>query len=408
MNICVVVHLFPARSETFVINHVLGLAERGHKVAVLARERDEGVSEIELRRIREAGVEVFYTGSLRAFSTKVGQALNILRSMLLVIRSPAAIRLFVEKSPWGIRDILLSSALVDLIKSKNFDLVHVHFGDLAARLQFVSRLRKAFPPMVVTWHGSDANAVPKNMGPRVFDNLFASEALHTVGTNFLKRRLMELGASGGLIKKIPMGIDIQQFRYREREGRGGEVFEILSVGRLDEVKGHAYLVDACSRLISKGHIIRLRIAGDGPLRCELEQQIAQLGIRDNVTLLGAVTSDEVVREMLKADLFALTGTPSKLGKIENQAMVLLEAQATGLPVVSSRIGGIPESVLDGKTGMLCEPGDVEGICMAIEKLIINRGLMRELGSNGRRHVEENFALEAMLSSFDDLYAAVCN
>lgn len=65
-------------------------------------------------------------------------------------------------------------------------------------------------------------------------------------------------------------------------------------------------------------------------------------------------------------------------------------------------------MLDGKTGMLCEPGDVEGICMAIEKLIINRGLMRELGSNGRRHVEENFALEAMLSSFDDLYAAVCN
>lgn len=407
MRVCVVAHIFPARSETFVLEHVLGLARKGCQVTVISKHPDTAVSASELARIDAEGIRRVYVGDFTSFSTKVGYGLNALRAVRAVMRNPALHRAFLSKSPWTLREILIAHAAVRYIRANEFDLVHVHFGDLAARLQFVSSKVKSFPPIVVTWHGSDANAIPRKLGKDVFADLFASKARHTVGTQFILDRLVGLGADPRSLTKIPMGIDVGRFSYRERTLKEGDSFRILSVGRLDEVKGHRYLIDAVAALRRKGLDISLRIGGDGPLHAALASQIQDLGVGDRVELIGSIDSDTVVHEMHSAHLFALTGVETKSGKVENQGVVLQEAQATGLPVVSSRAGGVPESVLDGVTGVLCEPGDVDAISHAIEGFSANKKLLSDYGRSARESVEQNFSNEVMLSRIHELYESVC-
>lgn len=404
MRICVVAHLFPARSETFVLEHVMGLVERGFDVTVVAKDYDRNISAREMRCIDEAGVKRIYVGSFTSFSTKVTNALNFMRAVGAVLRRPSMYGVLRNRAPWAIRELLIADAIARRVIEKDFDLVHVHFGDLGARLQLVASCYSTFPKLVITWHGSDANAIPKKLGEGVYAPLFASDAHHTVGTQFLFERLLQLGARGPSFSRIPMGTDVSRFSYAERSFDGAQPFRVLSVGRLDKVKGHDVLIDAIALLKGRGHDVHLRIGGEGPMRAALVEKIAALGLKEDVDLLGAIDSDAVIREMHAAHLFVLSGCVTSSGKVENQGVVLQEAQATGLPVVASRAGGVPESVLDGKTGFLCEPGNVEEICCAIERFIQDGSLLKSFGKNGRENIEANFSHEGMHSRMAALYS----
>lgn len=398
MHICVVPHYFPARSETFVLEHVRGLVRRGHRVTIVARLVDSAVSELELQQIDRLGVERHYLGD------HPSRISNTISAVFEALRNPRLTKRLLEADSATLRRLLLAVAVARQIRACRPDVVHFHFGDHAARLQSLASFLPPLPPVLVTWHGYDANAVPRIMGADVYKDLFTSDVRHTVGSQFIQNRLLTLGARESAISVIPMGIDLQKFAYVERSVDTETPLTILTVGRLDAVKGHTFLIEAVGRLVKKGMQVRLRIIGDGRLRRELERQIAAESLESNVTLLGAVPSAQVVEEMRAAHLFALTGVAEDNGKVESQGLVYAEAQATGLPVIGSNLGGVPDSMVDGLTGRLCSPGDVASIETAIEYFVIDRAAIVRFGVRGREFVEQAFSLERMLDRFEAVYA----
>lgn len=202
------------------------------------------------------------------------------------------------------------------------------------------------------------------------------------------------------ISTIHYGVDLNRFQnsgktIRKALGLSKDDLVISVVGHLSDVKGHIFLLKASPTLIRKNPKIQLVFAGDGAERHSLEREAVQLGIRKHVHFLG-VRSD--VPDILRSsDIFVL---PSIYEGLPN---VILEAMASGLPVVASRVGGIPEAVEEGKTGFLFRPGDVIQLEQALFPLIGNQKLRRKMGEAGRRRVEDYFSIDVEIQRFEDLF-----
>lgn len=398
MHICILTHLFPARSETFIREHAIGLRRRGHRVSVVARRPEADTDPRELAALDSLGISRIYIGEFAS------PKLNRVRAAWLRWRIPA-LRSWDHQDGWeGLRGWVLAASECRAIWRLRPDLIHVHFGNHAKRLLDAVSTVDALPPCVVTWHGFDVNAVPARRGINVYRNLFEARFRHTVGSQFIRQRLVMLGARIDAVDCIPMGVDLERFVFSQRAVDQSGPLKLLSVGRLEEVKGHQFLIAAVELLQRRGVAIQLRIAGGGRLETELRQQIRAAQLDGVVSLLGAISSDRVVEEMRSADLFVLTGVAESSGKVESQGLVYAEAQATGLPVIGSRLGGVPEALVDGLTGRLCEPGDVPAIAAAIERFAKDPDARALAGHHARRFVEERFSRESMLDQFEAVYA----
>ena len=397
MKICVLAHLFPARSETFVREHVMGLARRGHEVTVIAREVGDGISAAEFTSLEAAGVRCVYVGNLRS------RLVLLVQGAISLLRTPGLARALWRPAPWKRRALVLASRYAQEVARVAPDVVHIHFGSLAARVQRVTQGSSSFPPAVVTWHGYDVNALPKTLGNSLYRELFAAGWSHTVGSRFIHTRLCRLGAIPARVSIIPMGIDLGRFTFRERQVHPQEPLSIISVGRLDDVKGHSYLIEAVGALVREGLPLKLVILGSGPNQPALQKQVSQQQLSDVVTLVGSVEPEMVVKAMHEADVFALTGVETAAGKVESQGVVFAEAQATGLPVIGSNVGGVPESVIDGETAILCPPADVAAVVNALRFFANNREVLAQYGRQARQFVEQHFSVHLMIDSFESLY-----
>jgi sugar transferase (PEP-CTERM/EpsH1 system associated) len=218
-----------------------------------------------------------------------------------------------------------------------------------------------------------------------------------------------IGVPAARIRQLYSGVDAGRFRpegpvpadlpWPRDPGAGAPPVILGSVGRFDPIKNHAGLLRAFRAILERhpewrGRL-RLIIAGDGPLRGDLEALARELGLEDSAWLPGA-RSD--VPELMRAmDVFVL---PSINEGISN---TILEAMATGRPVVAGRAGGNPELVVDGLTGALYDPGDPNGLATAMEQYVQQADLRQSHGEAGRRRVIEQFSLDAMVTRYGEFY-----
>jgi colanic acid/amylovoran biosynthesis glycosyltransferase len=395
MRLCIVTGQFPGRSETFVTQHALGLAARGHSVTVVSEGAGEGIGVEELTVLESAGVRRVEIGKFER--TRVQRGLRFLSRM---IRCPGLFCQLFPKAPWTRLEMFQAWERQRVIRSIQSDVNHLHYGSLAGPLH-----RHGLPSnSLVTWHGYEANQLTRVRGEGMYRELFSGGYAHTVGSTFMRKKLEFLGADPELIHVIPMGIDLDRFSPVSRIPLAKTSrLKVVSVGRLDEMKGHRFLIEAVSRLLGDGLDIQLRIIGDGPLRAGLERQIAQASHGDRIVLTGAMPSEQVLDELHNAHLFALAGVVASTGRVETQGVVFAEAQATGLPVVACDVGGVSESLIDGETGILCPTGNVEAITDAIRSFIEEPVKLETFGACGRRFVEQRFSREKMLDLFERLY-----
>jgi colanic acid/amylovoran biosynthesis glycosyltransferase len=191
------------------------------------------------------------------------------------------------------------------------------------------------------------------------------------------------------INVIHSGIDTSFFTPTERVP-SARPFTILAVGSLIEVKGHVYLIRACSLLRHTGLAFECLIVGEGNLRQELQALVVELGLDDVVRLVGPRTRVEIASLHREADVFVTPSVRTKRGAREGIPVVLMEACASGLPVVASRISGIPELVEDGVSGFLVPPGMPSDIADAIRRLHDNPDLRRAFGAAGRNKCVREF------------------
>jgi glycosyltransferase involved in cell wall biosynthesis len=159
---------------------------------------------------------------------------------------------------------------------------------------------------------------------------------------------------------------------------------------LIEKKGFSDLLTACGLLKSREIPFQCTIAGEGPLRRELEEDIEDLNLRDEVTLTGALPQHDIIELLRNATLFALPCVPEKSGGMDNLPTVITEAMACGLPVISTPIAGVPEQVLDGQTGVLVPPSEPEILAERLRELLRDPAKCRALGLAGRERAETVF------------------
>jgi glycosyltransferase involved in cell wall biosynthesis len=183
-----------------------------------------------------------------------------------------------------------------------------------------------------------------------------------------------------------VGIPIDLFRFTEPPPLDGPI-RLLCVARFQEKKGIDTLVDACATLRARGVPFALRVLGDGPMRPALEARVARLGLAGPVALEGPLPQEDVARALAACHAFVMPCRQDRTGDMDGIPTVFMEALATGRPVVSCPVSGIPELVRDGETGLLVPPNDPAALADAVTRLAADAPLRVRLGRQGRALVE---------------------
>ena len=183
---------------------------------------------------------------------------------------------------------------------------------------------------------------------------------------------------------------------------GSDPPRIISVGRLIEKKGFRTLIAACARLRRAGRAFHCEIIGEGPLLGDLSAKIAASQLDNHVALVGPLSQSEIAGRFAGATVFVLPCTTEPGGGMDNLPTVIMEAMASGLPVISTATAGIPEMVEAGETGLLVPPDDPSALAEAITTLISQPKEARRLGARGRERAAEKFSIETNVKALVEI------
>lgn len=363
--------------------------------------------------------ETFIREQIRSLKSWDAELVGRRRSQKAVALNGVAVRIFDEKefSRWerlknGLKYFLLSPRSRELqgLREEEFDLVHAHFGTEAVDAYPLARSLGV--PLLVTLHGYDITIKRSwwrsgrgGQKMRAYPDLLRFIAKQPsvsfiAVSDAIKRKAIDYGVPQEKIKVVYIGIDVDRFECGSSCAADRQN-SILFVGRLVEKKGCRYLVEAFRDVKSRFKDARLRIVGDGPERDLLEAAVDD--IRSSVDFLGACDPSVVAEEMRKAKVLCLPSVTAENGDAEGFGLVLLEAQACGLPVVTSALGGALEGVLHGETGYAFEEADVTSMAFYLEKVLSDDALFSALSKRARSFVEEKFSLYECSKSLEKTY-----
>jgi glycosyltransferase involved in cell wall biosynthesis len=276
-------------------------------------------------------------------------------------------------------------------------LLHAHFA--SGGLTAIPLAKSLGVPLIVTLHGSDVTVKWASAGS--MRRLGQEATLFLCVSHFIRDRAIAAGLPEEKLLVHYIGVDLQQFQPPAADGAGAGV---LFVGRLVEKKGCAYLLRAMASVQKTYPDCLLTIIGDGPLRSYLESHARELGV--SCRFLGAQPAT-IVREHLRATrIFCAPSVTAENGDSEGLGIVFAEAQAMGIPVVSSLHGGIPEVVSDARTGLLVPERDHAALAVAIASLLGNASLWEQFRHNARAHIEHSFDLAKQTAGLETIYQDV--
>jgi colanic acid/amylovoran biosynthesis glycosyltransferase len=422
---------FPVLSETFILRQITGLLDLGHEVDIYADYAPDAESpqqpEIAQHKLlaRTTYMDIPpasapwempvwpLTGStwlpgaeqpIRNL-TRISQALpTLVRSLA---RNPRLTLRVLSSAHYGHQAASLS-ALCRLARlgvvAKCYDVLHAHFGPVGNSYRFAKALWRT--PLVVSFHGYDFSSVITKSGRDVYRRLFAEVDALTVNSEFMAGKLREFGCPANKLQKLPYGVDLSRFSRKTSTRTPGEPVRILTIGRLVEKKGLEYSLRAFAQVRQVHPKMRYDIVGDGPLRKQLQGLIEKLGQPDAVTLHGAMEGEAVRALLAKADVFVLASVTASDGDQEGTPVSLLEAQASGIPVLATKHSGIPEIVRDGEGGFLVAERDVDQLAERLRHLVEHPEIRSRAGEAGSAFVAANFEQGACLRQLVNVYEQV--
>ena len=360
LRIAYLLKVFPKISETFIATELAELRRRGIEIRILSLEKPRG----NLRH------DVVISSGLEQITCyKPGEFLSLIRRF-------------------------------------RPQLLHAHFATEATAAA-IELATEEIIPFTFTAHGYDIyRKAPSDFRARAM----AASAVVTVSRANAKYMAQTFGLPASQMRIIPCGIDMQRFRplpdraaCQSGDSVAGESHLIVCVARLVTVKNLRLLLESCALLRNKGVKFRCVIIGDGPCRDELENTRKQLNLSGIVEFPGAAEQTEVVNWWQQATLGALTSDN------EGMPVSLMEAAACGVPVVATAVGGIPELVQDGTTGLLVRAGDARELANAFERLIVDGNLRTRMRQAARLHAESKFSVtrqvDRLLALWSEILAA---
>lgn len=260
----------------------------------------------------------------------------------------------------------------------------------------VSRRLPGRPRVVLTAHGSDVFALNAPALRRLKRWILDRADTVTVNSSATRAEVERI-APGATVLTIPMGVDLDAVRV-ERRPRD-ELLRVLFVGRLSGQKGVDDLVRAAEILRDAGRSVAVRVVGDGPERAALERAAQQSGLGGTIAFAGWVDRSELAAQFEWADVLVGPSRTTASGAREALGVVFLEASAASLPVIATRVGGIPDAVVDGETGILVPPDDPVAIAAAIARIDDDRLSAIAMGARGRAYVAASFSWAAVAARF---------
>ena len=400
LRIAMFVNEFPALSETFVLNQITGLLDLGHEVTVLATQpRHEKSAHPDVMRYR-LSERLQYRDMPQSRWERLGELPSMLaRNDIASLHALNPLRYGREASSlnllyWADR----------LRRQPPFDVIHCHFGimgRIAAYLREIGALRGK---LVTTFHGVDMSAC-LDREPDLYKHLFARGELFLPVSAHWRDKLVAHGCDPARIYIHRMGIDPARFPLTGRE-RPIRPMRILTIGRLVEKKGIEYGLRAVARLAGEVIPFRYDIIGDGPLRPGLEKLASELGIADRVGFHGPMVQRDVIRAMQESDILLAPSVIDATGDQEGIPVTIMEAMATGMPVISSWHSGIPELVENNKSGLLLAEKDVGGIAAAVASLIAAPQRRSDMGVAARAKIIADYNIEKLNRALETHYRAL--
>ncbi|MBV9643276.1 MAG: glycosyltransferase [Verrucomicrobia bacterium] len=285
---------------------------------------------------------------------------------------------------------------------RNPDLMHIYFGNTGVHL--LPLIERWDRPCVVSFHGMD---VQRRKNERDYEaklrKLLRLVPLVLVRSRSIAQRLIELDCDPQKIRLNRTGIPLEEFPYLARNVPVAGAWTIVQACRLVPKKGLVTALRAFARFVKAFPRSRFLIAGDGPLRRELEQLVRQLGLQNVVVFLGFLGQSQLRALYEKAHIFM---HPSELPPDSNEEGIpnsMLEAMASGLPVVATRHGGIPEAVTDGVNGLLVAERDDDGLVNSLFNLVEDPPRWKTLGASASRTVATGFAQPRQTEFLESAY-----
>ncbi len=382
---------FPSLTMTFVYREVLALRRRGLTIRPISvwRPPEGTVSE----EARELIVETFYIfplpwlellfNHLRYLFTRPGRYLRTLGQLTLFNREPLGHRLrLLAQFVYAVQ----AAAEVERCRAR-----HIH-ADFALNATTVAMVASQLTgrPFSFTAHAADIFVDPILLREKIA----ASSFVVTI-SEYNRRHLIRVAGDNGVAGKIHVihcGLDMEQFAPA-RERTPNAIPMLLTVGRLVEKKGLRYLVKACHILDEQGYEFECLIVGRGPEEKVLHELIQRYGLNKQVRLLGAMPQERVRELLQQADVFVLPCVVANDGDQDGIPVVLMEAMAMGVPVVSTFLSGIPELVESGVNGLLVSPREETALARAIAVLLQDAEKRARMGAAGRRKVLGEFNIE---------------
>lgn len=387
MHIVHITEFFSPRSETFIYNYVKGLQRAEHRSQVITLNRvnederpyDDGIEIDHLYRLHPSRIYAGLQKRLGLLETQE-QLFDIARQQIIAI-----------------------------LQTAKPDILHAHFGPMGVLIAPVAQ--KLNIPLVVTFMGYDGSRALQSQRWRDNYQNLTRQVAGVIGISTdMCNRLINIGFDKDQIHRIALGVNIDKFSLHDPTSNfDGKQVHCLHVGRLTAKKSPLKLLDAFNkayRALLPDITLRLILAGDGEMYDQVVHKVQELDLEKQVDVLGSVSHDEVIELFHRAQIYTQYCEVPPSGDVEGQGVTFVEASASGLPIVSTRHGGIPDVVLDGKTGYLVEEGDTQGMADKIVELARHPQQWKTFGVSGRKHVEETFTLDRQLEQTVALYRQI--
>ncbi len=384
-QIAYVLKMYPRFSETFIVNEILELERQGVDVRIYSlRKPDDGRFHASLARVK-AGV-VYVPQYPQMEPERVQRAHELVSQAFPESYSTLRAEVEAKQDEFLFKRFVQAGVIAAHLYQHPVDAMHAHFASSATRVAtYVHRMIGL--PYSFTAHAKDIfhdEVNPESLRTKMRDARFVVTV-----SDFNKAYLQGLLNGGkGDVRRLYNGIDLRTFAPDPAVRR--EPGLILSVGRLVEKKGFEDLIRACAWLREGKVEFRCEIIGTGERREALKALIAELDLEKHVTLVGPRSQDEVLRAYRRATVFALPCIVASDGNRDGLPTVLLEAMAVGLPVVSTRLVGVPEIVEDGVDGLLVEPSDSAALAASLERVLQDAEIRDHLSHAGRRKAGLHF------------------
>lgn len=390
LHIAFIVSEFPTVSETFIVNQICDLIDRGYKITIFSFGRNN--ERVIHQKILDHGLlerTVYY----RPYHTsKLKRYFPFLKFLLLNARDLDTSGIFRNLNFFknGIKGLNLHFfyRYYWILAKGPFDVIHAHFGPNGAYVAGMKALgffkKTGF---VCTFHGYDLNPKLLPEFKAEYKELFKQADFLTVNTKYTESLLKKI--SNRKVEILPVGLDIYRFKNGKRNQAGP--LKIIFVGRLIALKGPQLAIEIFRILKERGlYDISLSIVGEGQLQNELQQLITAHDLGNEVELIGAITQEELLKKLSSSHIFLMPGIYDENGKAESQGLVIQEAQAMELPVVVSDAGGMKYGLLDGETGFVVGEKQLKEFADKIEYLILNSHKRTEMGEKARAFVVQNY------------------